>query len=118
MEDAGLKPFSFTDDDTIGNINVINNNSNFNNNSNNNSFNQIQPSRRSVGVFIGCCASDYGQLQTDTAQLCDGYTGTGSALSILANRVSYIFGFNGPSLSVDTACSSSLTALHLAIQSL
>ncbi|MFP2930753.1 beta-ketoacyl synthase N-terminal-like domain-containing protein [Pyxidicoccus sp. 3LG] len=34
------------------------------------------------------------------------------------NRVSYHFGFNGPSFAVDTACSASLTAIHLACESL
>lgn len=46
------------------------------------------------------------------------WTGTGFAMSIAANRVSYIFNFTGPSLSIDCACSSSLVALHLACQSI
>ncbi|KAL8925146.1 MAG: hypothetical protein Q9208_003651 [Pyrenodesmia sp. 3 TL-2023] len=43
-----------------------------------------------------------------------------SALSeaMTANRVSWFFGLQGPSLTLDTACSSSLYALHLACQSL
>lgn len=46
------------------------------------------------------------------------WTGTGLAMSITANRVSYIFNFTGPSLSIDSACSSSLVALHLACQAI
>jgi polyketide synthase PksN len=42
---------------------------------------------------------------------------SGSPASI-ANRVSYFFNFNGPSLAVDTMCSSSLTTIHLACQSI
>ena len=46
------------------------------------------------------------------------WTGTGLAMSIAANRVSYIFNLTGPSLSIDCACSSSLVALHLACQAI
>uniref|UniRef100_A0A668U8H3 Carrier domain-containing protein n=1 Tax=Oreochromis aureus TaxID=47969 RepID=A0A668U8H3_OREAU len=46
------------------------------------------------------------------------WTGTGLAMSIAANRVSYVFNFTGPSLCLDSACSSSLVALHLACQSI
>ena len=46
------------------------------------------------------------------------YSGTGNALSIAANRISYTLDLRGPSLSIDTACSSSLVAAHLAIRSL
>jgi len=38
--------------------------------------------------------------------------------SIMANRISNVFDWRGPSMVVDTACSSSLIALHLAIQAL
>jgi len=71
-----------------------------------------------TGVFIGISSSDYGQRQFSDTNLSDAYAGTGNALSIAANRLSYFFGLRGPSLAVDTACSSSLVAVHLACQSL
>jgi phthiocerol/phenolphthiocerol synthesis type-I polyketide synthase A len=74
--------------------------------------------RTQTGVFVGACASEYGYLAaTDLSQV-DAWSGTGGALSIIANRVSYFFDLHGPSVTVDTACSSSLVAVHLACQSL
>lgn len=71
-----------------------------------------------TGVFVGIATNDYGYLQLGQPQLVDAYTGTGNALSIAANRLSYTFDFHGPSLAVDTACSSSLVATDLACRSL
>src|SRR5262249_42931884 len=71
-----------------------------------------------TGVFVGISSGDYGHAALTDPETLDAYTGTGSALSIAANRISYIFGLQGPSLAVDTACSSSLVALDLACQSL
>jgi phthiocerol/phenolphthiocerol synthesis type-I polyketide synthase C len=71
-----------------------------------------------TGVFVGISGSEYGQAQlTDLGQI-NSYMGTGGALSIAANRLSYVFDWRGPSVAVDTACSSSLVAVHLACQSL
>jgi acyl transferase domain-containing protein/acyl carrier protein len=76
-------------------------------------------SGRPTGVFVGLSTYDYGVLQmSGLDRIADGYANTGSALSIAANRISYLFDFRGPSMVVDTACSSSLTAAHLACQSL
>lgn len=71
-----------------------------------------------VGVFVGIGTDDYGRMQFEASDVSDAYVATGGALSIAANRISYLFGFQGPSLSIDTACSSSMTALHYACQSL
>src|SRR5579864_4998550 len=71
-----------------------------------------------VGVFIGVATNDYGRLQWNDLERIDAYAGTGNALSIAANRISYLFDFRGPSLAIDTACSSSLVAVHLACSSL
>ncbi|MGW1659420.1 beta-ketoacyl synthase N-terminal-like domain-containing protein, partial [Streptomyces atratus] len=57
-----------------------------------------------TGVFAGMMYHDYAHNSA-----------TGS---IASGRVSYVFGFEGPSMTVDTACSSSLVALHLAAQAL
>ncbi|WP_231384346.1 type I polyketide synthase [Mycobacterium sp. UM_WGJ] len=71
-----------------------------------------------TGVFVGISTNDYGFLRLGQPQLVDAYTGTGNALSIAANRLSYTFDFHGPSMSIDTACSSSLVAVDLACRSL
>jgi acyl transferase domain-containing protein/acyl carrier protein len=72
-----------------------------------------------TGVFVGIGTIDYGRMQVGNLKTCSNpYAGTGGALSIAANRISYVFNFRGPSIAVDTACSSSLVAAHLACQSL
>jgi amino acid adenylation domain-containing protein len=71
-----------------------------------------------TGVFVGISTNDYGRLQFSHPSLIDAYAGTGNALSIAANRISYQFDFTGPSVALDTACSSSLVAVHMACRSL
>jgi acyl transferase domain-containing protein/acyl carrier protein len=69
-----------------------------------------------IGVFMGISLSDYGMmLSSDLAQT-DAHSATGTSLCLAANRLSFAFGFQGPSLVLDTACSSSLVAVHLACQ--
>ena len=70
-----------------------------------------------TGVFIGMMTQDYSDF-SQNPELVDLYTGTGNAMSVAAGRLSYIFGFHGPTLTVDTACASSLVSVHLACQSL
>jgi acyl transferase domain-containing protein/acyl-CoA synthetase (AMP-forming)/AMP-acid ligase II/acyl carrier protein len=67
------------------------------------------------GVFIGISTADYMRMQ---AGAFDGYTVTGNAFSIAANRLSYRLDLKGPSVAVDTACSSSLVAVHHASEAL
>jgi len=71
-----------------------------------------------TGVFVGISNNDYGRTQFNDFSLIDAYAGTGNALSIAANRISYLLDFRGPSIAIDTACSSSLVAVHLACSSL
>jgi acyl transferase domain-containing protein/NADPH:quinone reductase-like Zn-dependent oxidoreductase/SAM-dependent methyltransferase/acyl carrier protein len=71
-----------------------------------------------TGVFIGISTHDYSDIQLRDLYSADFYANTGGALSIAANRISYLLNFRGPSLAVDTACSSSLVAIHLACRSI
>lgn len=71
-----------------------------------------------TGVFIGISNSEYGEIQEKSQERLNAYYGTGNAFSVDANRISYMFNFQGPSLAIDTACSSSLVAVHYACGSL
>jgi acyl transferase domain-containing protein/long-subunit acyl-CoA synthetase (AMP-forming)/NADPH:quinone reductase-like Zn-dependent oxidoreductase/surfactin synthase thioesterase subunit len=73
-----------------------------------------------TGVFIGACSNNYGDLLSQRADLEDlsAYAATGNAASVLAGRISYFLGTEGPCVTMDTACSSSLVAFHSACQSL
>src|SRR5947208_10670317 len=71
-----------------------------------------------TGVYIGGATTDYRDLRLGDPATGDSYFMTGGTLSILANRISYVFDLHGPSLTIDTACSSSLVALHEACEAL
>jgi polyketide synthase 13 len=71
-----------------------------------------------VGVFVGTSVPDYSFLSMSDPTVAHPYAITGTASSIVANRVSYFYDFHGPSVAVDTACSSSLVATHQAVQAL
>lgn len=73
---------------------------------------------QSVGVFVGSSTNDYSFLSVSDPSITHPYAITGTASSIIANRVSYFFDFRGPSMTIDTACSSSLVAIHEGIKAL
>lgn len=71
-----------------------------------------------VGVYVGSSTNDYSFLAVSDPTVAHPYAITGTASSIIANRVSYFYDFRGPSVTIDTACSSSLVAIHQGVQAL
>ncbi|GAA3625012.1 beta-ketoacyl synthase N-terminal-like domain-containing protein [Flavivirga jejuensis] len=68
-----------------------------------------------VGVFVGTMYQHYrnfgvGKIQEPVLSL--------ASYGSIANRTSYFFDLQGPSIAIDTMCSSSLIALHMACESL
>ncbi|MGW4551977.1 beta-ketoacyl [acyl carrier protein] synthase domain-containing protein, partial [Streptomyces violaceorubidus] len=72
-----------------------------------------------AGVFVGAMGDDYAALSFAQEMSHIGHhTATGVQRGMIANRLSYVLGLRGPSLTVDTGQSSSLVAVHLAGESL
>jgi 6-methylsalicylic acid synthase len=71
-----------------------------------------------AGVYVGVNTDDHGRKLLEDLPRIEAWTGIGSSMCAVANRVSYALDLRGPSMVVDTACSSSLVALHLAAQAL
>ncbi|MDQ0912426.1 acyl transferase domain-containing protein/acyl carrier protein [Streptomyces canus] len=70
-----------------------------------------------VAVYAGAMYNEYPYFGVESTLRGDPLD-TGTTLGGIANRVSYHFDLNGPSLTVDTMCSSSLVAIGLAIRAL
>ncbi|MEU4469136.1 SDR family NAD(P)-dependent oxidoreductase [Streptomyces sp. NPDC024017] len=72
-----------------------------------------------TGVFTGIYGVDYGpRMGGGAAGEVEGFTLTGTYLSVASGRVAYVLGLEGPAVSTDTACSASLVAVHQAVRSL
>ncbi len=71
-----------------------------------------------TGVYMATLSSDYDTVLCQNYGRISASTGTGTANSIIANRLSYFLDLHGPSLTLDTACSGSLLTIELACRSL
>ena len=74
--------------------------------------------KSATGVYIGLWTKEYENRLYESATEDDFYSVTGCGSASASGRLSYTFGFQGPSLTIDTACSSSLVAVHMACESL
>lgn len=71
-----------------------------------------------ASVFMGVCCDDYGRRLLEDLPRLEAWTGIGSSMCAVANRVSHALDLRGPSVTIDTACSASLVAVHQACQAL
>lgn len=71
--------------------------------------------RDSFGVYVGVATGDYTDNLRDDI---DVYYSPGTLRAFLSGRISYAFGWHGPSVVLDTACSSSAVALYHACRAL
>lgn len=69
-----------------------------------------------VGVFLGASFVEY--LDNTSANPPTAYTSTGTIRAFLSGKISYHFGWTGPSEILDTACSSSLVAINRAVKAI
>lgn len=73
---------------------------------------------KDIGVFVGIGQNEYMMMGLASEEHQSPYSGTGTALCMAANRVSYFYDFTGPSMAIDTACSAALVGVHEAVKSI
>ncbi|WP_051020767.1 beta-ketoacyl synthase N-terminal-like domain-containing protein [Nocardia araoensis] len=80
----------------------------------------IRPDRvPHTGVYFANKFNDYRAVKLARgATAITPFTSTGDVEGVIANRVSYFLGFDGPSMTVNASCAGSLVAVHLACQAL
>ena len=69
-----------------------------------------------VGCFIGACFIEYKDNTCTNAPTA--FTAIGTISAFLCGRVSYHFGWTGPSEVINTACSASMVAIHRACKAI
>ncbi|MGE2690387.1 type I polyketide synthase [Mycolicibacterium pulveris] len=71
-----------------------------------------------TAVLMGVNSDDYGKLVMEDLPGIEAWTGIGTSLCGIANRVSHLLDLRGPSVALDAACAASLVAVHQACQML
>ena len=71
-----------------------------------------------AAVLMGVNSDDYGKLIMEDLPGIEAWTGIGTSLCGVANRVSHALDLRGPSVALDAACAASLVAVHQACQAL
>ncbi len=71
-----------------------------------------------TAVLMGVNSDDYGKLIMEDLPGLEAWTGIGTSLCGVANRVSHLLDLRGPSVALDAACAASLVAVHQAAQML
>eukprot|EP00746_Dinoflagellata_sp_MGD_P156984 gnl/MRDRNA2_/MRDRNA2_86056_c0_seq1.p1 gnl/MRDRNA2_/MRDRNA2_86056_c0~~gnl/MRDRNA2_/MRDRNA2_86056_c0_seq1.p1 ORF type:complete len:204 (+),score=3.31 gnl/MRDRNA2_/MRDRNA2_86056_c0_seq1:446-1057(+) len=70
----------------------------------------------SIGVFVGQMNYDWFEADQHMEINCiTGFGGLAVSPAISANRISFVLGLTGPSVTVDSACSASLVSVDLAL---
>ena len=70
------------------------------------------------GVYVGVGANEYSHVLSINVESLEAQFATGNAASVIAGRVAFALGLEGPAVAMDTACSSALVAVHQACQAL
>lgn len=73
---------------------------------------------KEIGCYVGTFGEDWLYSAAKETLSSGGYTYTGHVDLMIANRVSYEYDLQGPSIVVKTGCSASLVALHEAFRAL
>lgn len=69
-----------------------------------------------TAVLMGVNSDDYGKLLMEDLPGIEAWTGIGTSLCGIANRVSHLLDLRGASVALDAACAASLVAVHQACQ--
>nr|WHF58365.1 polyketide synthase [Aspergillus sp.] len=78
--------------------------------------NHVRTNEDPVGCFIGGSLNEY--LTNTSAHSASAHSATGTIRAFMCGRISYYFGWTGPSEVIDTACSSSLVAINRACRAI